>query len=255
MTLAPVFFRRFAFSVLVALLAVPSQAAAESRASSPERPLKIALVGDSTMSDYRADDPTRGWGQLLPQFLTPRTEVINVARGGASTKTFPADRWERVLREKPDFVLIQFGHNDSHAKDKPESTDAATDFRENLRRYLREARDAAITPVLVTPVRRRMFRSNGNLSEELRPYADAVRAVAVETGTTVIDLHALSGELYQRLGEEGSTSFTLNNQKNPEATGRGDRTHFTEDGARRIAELIVSELPRVDPRLAAVVRR
>lgn len=240
------------FLPLLAALVAPLLSVAET---APARPLSIALVGDSTMSDYPAASDTRGWGQLLPRLLTPEIKVLNVARGGASTKTFPADRWTRVLGERPDFVFIQFGHNDSHAKEKPESTDAATDFRDNLHRYLREAREAGITPVLVTPVRRRMFRANGGLTEELRPYADAVRAVATETNTPVLDLHALSGEVYQRLGEEGSTAFTLNRRDNADRPGRGDRTHFTEEGALRIAELVTGELPRIDPRLAAAVRR
>lgn len=237
---------RIAFFVL--LLAAPVLARAQSR------PLAIALVGDSTMCDYPAESDTRGWGQLLPRLLTPETKVLNVAKGGASTKTFPADRWTRVIGERPDFVFIQFGHNDSHAKEKPESTDAATDFRDNLRRYLREARDAGITPVLVTPVRRRIFRSGGNLTEELRPYAEAVRAVAAETNTPVLDLHSLSGEVYLRLGEEGSTFFTLNKRDDADRPGRGDRTHFTEQGALRIAQLVVAEFPRIDPRLASAVR-
>lgn len=223
--------------------------------AAPARPVSIALVGDSTMCDYPAESDTRGWGQLLPRLLVPETRTLNVARGGASTKTFPADRWTRVLSEKPDFVLIQFGHNDSHAKEKPESTDAATDFRTNLRRYIREARDAGITPVLITPVRRRLFRGNGMLTEELRPYAEAVVAVAVETNTPVIDLHSLSGTVFQRLGEEGSTFFTLNKRDDADRPGRGDRTHFTEQGALRIAELVAAEFPRIDPALAQALHK
>ena len=45
-------------------------------------------------------------------------------------------RWAKALAEKPQFVLIQFGHNDSHAKDHPEATDAATDYRDYLRRAI-----------------------------------------------------------------------------------------------------------------------
>jgi lysophospholipase L1-like esterase len=248
MKLPLLFFVRFA---LAAFLAPGLGAASESAPASS--PLTIALVGDSTMCNYPSDSDTRGWGQQLPQLLTRATKVLNVAKGGASTKTFPAERWRQVIDARADFVFIQFGHNDSHAKEKPESTDAATTFRDNLRRYIGEAREAGITPVLVTPVRRRLFRSNGKLSEELRPYAEAVLIVAGETNTPVVDLHSLSGEVYQRLGEEGSTDFTLNRRDNADRPGLGDRTHFTAEGARRIAELVVADFPRVDPRLAGAV--
>ncbi len=36
-----------------------------------------------------------------------------------------------------------------------------TDFKDNLRRYITEARGAGIAPVLVTPPRRRLFQDGG----------------------------------------------------------------------------------------------
>lgn len=211
-------------------------------------PLKVGLIGDSTMCDYPATSHKRGWGQLLPEWLAPGTVVINEARGGKSTKTFPADRWQRVLAAKPDFILIQFGHNDSHAKDKPEATDAATDYRENLRRYVAEARAAGAEPILVTPVRRRVFRK-GALTNELTRYADAMKAVAAESGVKVIDLHATSGELYTRLGEKGSEGFTANVTDDADRPGRDDRTHFTPEGAKAMARLVADGLRGIAPRL------
>lgn len=216
--------------------------------------LKIGIIGDSTVCDYAESSPKRGWGQLLSEFLEPNVTVINEAKGGASTKSFPGERWDRVRTAKPDFVLIQFGHNDSHAKDKPESTDAATDYRENLRRYVREARAVGAEPVLITPVRRRVFR-DGVLSTELTRYADAMKAVAAEMKVKLIDLHATSGELYARLGEEASTGFTMNQPDNADRPGQGDRTHFTPEGARAMARLVVEELRGIDPRLDRAVKR
>jgi lysophospholipase L1-like esterase len=206
-----------------------------------DTPLRLALIGDSTVCDYNSTSDKRGWGQFLSEFLPKDTQIANLARGGASTKTFPPDRWQRVLSSKPDCVLIQFGHNDSHAKDKPESTDAATDYRDNLRRYVREARDAGIRPILVTPVRRRLYK-NGHPTTELARYADAMKAVATELDVPLIDLHATSGALFDRLGEEGSNAFTVNKPDNADRPGLGDRTHFTETGAREIARLVAADL-------------
>ncbi|RRJ95860.1 rhamnogalacturonan acetylesterase [Opitutaceae bacterium TAV4] len=212
-------------------------------------PLKLALIGDSTVCDYKPTSPMRGWGQLLHEFLPKDTQITNAARGGLSTKTFPPDRWQGVLAAKPDYVLIQFGHNDSHAKDKPESTAAATDYRDNLRRFVREARVAGVTPILVTPVHRRLYK-NGHPTNELGRYADAMKAVATELDVKLIDLHATSGTLFDRLGEDGTESYTVNKLDNADRPGLGDRTHFTETGAREIARLVAVGLTEIEPRIA-----
>ena len=216
--------------------------------------LKIALIGDSTVCNYPDDIRQRGWGQMLPEFLVADTLVINQARGGLSTKTYPADLWRRVRDAKPDFILIQFGHNDSHARDKPESTDAATDYQENLRRFVREAREIGASPILVTPVRRRLFQANGELSAELQPYADAMKIVASQMAVPIVDLHALSGELYKKLGEDASIDFTMNHEDLADRTGKGDRTHFTGHGAREMARLVAASLGGIDARLADAVK-
>ncbi|MEZ0216966.1 MAG: SGNH/GDSL hydrolase family protein, partial [Rariglobus sp.] len=121
------------FILFLATLSLLSLALADTANVAPA-PLKIGIIGDSTVSNYKESMHQRGWGQLLPEFLKPGVVVINEAKPGRSTKTFANDLWQRVLAAKPDFILIQFGHNDSHDKGKPEATDAATDYRENLRR-------------------------------------------------------------------------------------------------------------------------
>jgi lysophospholipase L1-like esterase len=74
----------------------------------------LYVVGDSTA---RSDAPLRGWGSEIGAFFDPaKINVVNCAIGGRSTRTFITDgRWDKILAElKPgDFVLVQFGHNDS----------------------------------------------------------------------------------------------------------------------------------------------
>jgi lysophospholipase L1-like esterase len=217
-------------------------------------PLKIALIGDSTVCNYPAESRQRGWGQLLPEFLNADTIVINEARGGLSTKTYPDKLWDKVIAAKPDYILIQFGHNDSHAKDKPESTDAATDYRENLRRYINEAREAGAEPILITPVRRRLFQTDGTPTTELQRYADAMKTVAADLSVPVVDLYTLSGDLYKKLGEAGSTDFTMNNTDHADRPGLGDRTHFTEHGAREMARLVATGLAEQIPALKTAIK-
>lgn len=204
------------------------------------QPRTVAVVGDSTVCNYPPDSLLRGWGQMLPSFF-PGTEVQNEAQAGRGTKTFPRDRWERVLTAKPEYVLIQFGHNDSHEKSKPESTDAETDFRVNLRRFIDEARAAGIGPILVTPPRRRLFR-DGRPTRELEPYANGIIEVGKETDVPVIDLYAESGRRFEELGEKGSAAYTANRPPGAAPGSPEDRTHFTEFGARKLAEMVAIRL-------------
>ena len=223
---------------LAALICAPRVEAAE--------PLRLVIIGDSTVCDYPPDVPERGWGQFIQGYFKDALRVINLAKSGRSTKTFIKEGlWDKALKEKPDFVLIQFGHNDSHGPGKGESTDAATDYRDYLRRYIDESRAAGATLILVTPMHRRTFGSGGKLKDILQPYASAMKAVASEKKVSVIDLHTASGELFQRLGDAGSAE--LANKPN-------DRTHFGEKGARAMAELVMKELSKADPRLKSELK-
>jgi lysophospholipase L1-like esterase len=67
-----------------------------------------------------------------------------------------------------------------------------------------------------------------------------MKAVAAETRVAVIDLHARSGALFEKLGESGSAEL---------ANRAGDRTHFNEKGAKAMAELVMQELPVAEPAL------
>jgi lysophospholipase L1-like esterase len=207
----------------------------------PAEPLRIVIIGDSTVCDYPAESPNRGWGQFIQGYFQDSVKVLNHAASGRSTKTFIAEgRWQKALAEKPHYVLIQFGHNDSHAAERPESTDAATTYREFLRRYIDEARAIGATPILVTPMVRRTFEADGSLHDELAAYAEAMKAVAVEMKAAIIDLHATSARLVSQLGEAGSAEH---------ANSSGDRTHFSEAGAKAMAALVMQELPAAAPAL------
>ena len=205
--------------------------------------LTIIIIGDSTVCNYPAEHACRGWGQFIAEHFKDGVRVANHAASGRSTKTFIAEgRWKRALAEKPDFVLIQFGHNDSHGAGKPEATDAATDYRDFLRRYVDESRAAKATPIFITPMHRRNFDADGKLKDILQPYADAMKAVAAEKKVPLIDLHTSSGALFSKLGKDHCPEL---------ANAPTDFTHFNEKGARAMSALVMKELPATDPRLAA----
>ncbi|HBO44966.1 MAG TPA: hypothetical protein DD670_13760 [Planctomycetaceae bacterium] len=238
---------------LLAVGLLPGLAWAEQAKPSepPENPppIRIVVVGDSTVASYgrKADGrlPIAGWGQLLGEAFCDAVSVSNHAAGGRSSSSFVWEgRWAKAIAEKPDYVLIQFGHNDCPGKGI-RYNDPATTYRDYLRRYVRYSRAAGAKPVLVTPMARRTFDDRGKITTSLAPYAEAMRAVAEEEECPVIDLHAASVELFNRLGDEGSAD--LSNKP-------GDRTHFSEKGARTLVGLIMEQLTEVEPTLRGYVK-
>lgn len=233
------------FSRILAIFSIAFVGLVTVRAADPA-PVKIAIIGDSTVCEYPEDAPSRGWGHYIGESFKDNVKIVNLAAGGRSTKSFIKEgRWTKTLAEKPQFILIQFGHNDSHAKEKPEATDASTDYREYLRQYVNEARGIGAVPVFVTPMLRRNYKPDGSLDDILQPYADAMKTVAAELKVPVVDLHTISRELYLQLGPEKSREL----ENKP-----GDNTHFGEKGARAMAELVMSKLPAAVPELQPLLK-
>lgn len=205
--------------------------------------LRVVLAGDSTVATVAQTKKDRpdlaGWGQMLPEFM-PQATIINHAKGGASSKSFrSAGYWDKVIAEKPDYVLIQFGHNDQPGKGERRATDAEGDYRDNLRQFISEVRAVGGKPVLVTSVVRRVFE-NGKLVDTLQPYADAAKAVGAETGVPVIDLHHRSKLFAIQMGEKFGLRY---------APSETDRTHFNKEGARMIARMVAEGLVREVPEI------
>jgi lysophospholipase L1-like esterase len=81
-----------------------------------------------------------------------------MARGGRSSKSFIAEGlWKKCLDLKPDYVLIQFGHNDQPGHGADRETDPNTTYRQFMTQYVDDARAAGIKPVLITPMSRRQW--------------------------------------------------------------------------------------------------
>jgi lysophospholipase L1-like esterase len=207
----------------------------------------IFVAGDSTAATYAvADAPRAGWGQALPVFLRPEIAVVNEALSGASSKSFvDLGRLDRILAAiRPgDVLLVSFGHNDEKTADPTRYTEPWTTFQGYLRRYLDGARAAHAQPVLVTPVERRRFTAGGAASLSHGEYPDAMRALAAETRTPLIDLTALSLARWNALGPEATKRefLWLDAGASPNyPSGVSDNTHFQAHGAIEVARLVVS---------------
>ena len=207
-----------------------------------DQPLRMVIVGDSTVCHYPTNSVRRGWGMFIQDYFnSSQLQVVNLALSGRSTKTFIKEgHWGAALKEKPAYVLIQFGHNDSHSPEKPEATDAKTTYREYLRKYIDDARAIGARPVLITPMCRRNFGPDGRIRNTLLPYADAMKIVAKEKRVPLVDLNALSVELCNKLGKEACNGL---------ANDPSDETHFNAKGAKEMARLVMQQLPVAEPSL------
>src|SRR5689334_17404868 len=97
-------------------------------AQDPPRAVRVVLVGDSTVND------AGGWGPGFRAYFGSRMDVVNLAKNGRSSKSFRAEGlWKPAVAGKPDYILIQFGHNDGPGKGADRETDPATTFRENMK--------------------------------------------------------------------------------------------------------------------------
>lgn len=194
--------------ILASLMLAGPVLAADPAPDTPRpRMAKIVLIGDSTVAVQG------GWGPSFCGYhVTSAVACVNLAKGGRSSGNYRAERsWEIAMEEVKGggfdrtYVLIQFGHNDQPGK-PGRSTDLATEFPANLKRYVEEIRAAGAEPILVTPLTRRQFKE-GILQDDLGPWAETTRRVAADLKVPVINLHARSRQAVQEMGPTQANRF------------------------------------------------
>lgn len=225
-------------------------------AATPNARPTLYLIGDSTVKNGqgRGDGGLWGWGNYLPAaFDTTRLRVENDARGGTSTRTFRTmGLWDKVKAKiKPgDYVLMQFGHNDSSPL--TDSTRARGTIRSNgdesqevynyltkqkevvhsygwyLRQFVAEAKAQGATVVICSPIPRNEW-SGGKVKRNTSDYGQWAAAAARQTGVAYIDLNQLIADRYDRAGEATVRATYFNTT---------DHTHTIEAGAKLNAEAV-----------------
>ncbi len=200
----------------------------------------VTLVGDSTVAEGG------GWGPGFRAAVQGKVEVRNLARNGRSSKSFRDEgAWTLAIDGKANYILVQFGHNDCPGKGPERETVPATTYRQNLTRYLTEARAAGAVPVLVTSIVRRTFTADGKIKPDcLVPFVEQTRTLAAETKTPLIDLYSLTKELSERIGLEASDALGPRS-----ADGKPDRTHLAPKGQQEIGAIAAREFLRLFPAL------
>ena len=237
-------------------------------------PVKVFLIGDSTMADYslyEGEDylkeryPLMGWGQVFQPFMQadslPKLRklirgdsvlVVNKARGGRSTRTFFEEgRWAEVYQSlsKGDLVLIQFGHNDA-AENKPERYVNIQGYQQYLRLFVQQARQKGAVPILLTPVNRNYPWQQEQLTSAHGAYPDAMKAVARELNVPLLDLTQRSIDHFTARGKDYVTKNYFMNLPAGVYTaypeGQSDNTHFQPEGARAVARLVFEGLQALE---------
>ncbi|MBR5678551.1 MAG: rhamnogalacturonan acetylesterase [Paludibacteraceae bacterium] len=229
---------------------------------------RVFTIGDSTMSDYKpAATPKRGWGMYLQAFFNPDSvEVVNCGKSGASTRTFyeTANLWPSVKKQfhTGDYLIIQFAHNDEkckgedvyvqNAKLRAEGKDTLSDLRgtepnttykEYLFKFVNEAREYGITPILMSPLCRAYFKE-GKINDEGRhklaenkDYVKSMQQVAADMWVPFLDMTAASQEFLERQGKDYCMAHYFN---------CGDKTHTSAEGGMMVATLaynLISQEP------------
>jgi lysophospholipase L1-like esterase len=213
----------------VAAFAIAGHAiAAQSKA------VTIGLIGDSTVAT------TYGWGPAFAKRCKDTVTVLNYAKNGATLDS-RSRKLDELLQEKPDVVLVQFGHNDMKKYD-------AKDYGRKLTGYVVRIKRAGAKAVVLSSVTRRHFDETGKIAPRvvngdrtLPQFAQSARSVAREQVVPFIDLNAISIEHHNRIGPEASVAYNFKET---------DRTHFSPAGAAAIANLIIQELRVAVPELA-----
>ncbi|ESQ81295.1 lipase [Asticcacaulis sp. YBE204] len=261
--------------IAAALLFATPVFAAEKPAAKPEKPTRIILVGDSTMTDKS------GYGKGFCAQFKPEVVCVNAARGGRSSKSYRVEGlWDKILEQLADksfgktYVLVAFGHNDGSSK--PERhTNIETEFGPNMRGYVFDVKKAGATPVLVTPLTQRHFK-NGKVQNDLLPWAQVTRLIARTTGTTLVDLYAEGQTKVQEMGI--AESLTLAGQPVPQnvidavptgttvpavftdaSQGQGsaqafDYTHTGPKGSDYFGKMTVDLWVAADPKIKALLK-
>jgi len=205
----------------------------------------IFLAGNSTVTDQEYE-PWASWGQMFPCFLKPNVVVANYAESGETLLAFKREnRLKKILSrmKKGDFLFMEFAHNDQ--KTGGNHLEAFTAYKDELKYYITEAKKKGGIPVLVTSTNRRRFDENGKIINTLEDYPAAMRQLAKEENIMLIDLNAMSKDLYEALGPEVSKKAFVHypaNSYQGQTQALADDTHFNPYGAYELARCVVQAI-------------
>jgi lysophospholipase L1-like esterase len=222
----------------------------------------VYIAGDSTVMSYRASYnlyPQQGWGGRLPEYFTTAVTFSNHAIGGRSSNSFVDDGHLATILaaiQPGDYLLIQFGHNDGNTSPAL-FTDPFTTYKTYLAMYIDGAVLHGATPVLVTPMGRRSYDSNGAFINDFVDRCTAMKQLAIAKNCKLIDLNTKSIAYYNSIGVNATTNVFLWLAAGlyPNfPTGVQDHTHFQEYGASQLAGLVAQGIQEINLPIKSFIR-
>ncbi len=218
----------------------------------------VFLIGDSTVRNGGGDGNNGewGWGDFLQQHLdSKKVNVVNRAVGGLSSRTFyTGNYWQRTLNmmHPGDLLVMQFGHNDNApindnirargtlkgTADNYEKIDnlltgkpeTVYSYGGYLRRFIGEAHARGINVVICSPVPRKIWKDK-KIAREENSYPEWARQVALQSGSSFIDLNNEIANHYDQLGV-----------KKVEQLFADEHTHTSKAGAELNAAIVAKSL-------------
>jgi lysophospholipase L1-like esterase len=242
----------------------------------PTKKIKVWLAGDSTMMNCSGACPC-GWGSQFQALFTSNATVVNDAVGGRSIQTWLYDpnvtsttdasgecvidpktystRWQDMIDAtngmKPgDYLFIEFGINDGDST-CPRHVGTAL-FQSYLGTMAQAALKLGAQPIFLTSTS--AIACSGSTAQANRGFGPQTKAAGTANNVPVIDLTALSAQLYTSLGLcPNSSDYTSNTS----AVGKffcDDHTHFETAGAAQIASVVAKALKDQGIGLAAYLK-
>ncbi len=221
------------------------------------------IIGDSTVKngDGTGKGSLWGWGDFIaPYFDTAKISIRNHAIGGRSSRTFITEgRWDKVLAtlKKGDYVIMQFGHNDSGPLDDTarargtikgigeeskevynpimKKQEVVYSYGHYMRQYIRDAKAKGAIAIVCSPIPRNDWKE-GKVTRSAESYAGWAQQVAKEEGAYFIDLNNLVATKYEAMGADAVKPFFP-----------GDHTHTNIDGAKLNAQIVAEQLKEIKP--------
>lgn len=218
----------------------------------------VFFTGDSTVKNNdNSDDGMWGLGSVAAcAFDTTKVTLYNNAKAGRSTRTYLEEgRWDEVYNsiQPGDYVFIQFGHNDMGAIDTKRERAAINGTADSshvyrmastrrykvvytfgwyLRKFVQDVREKGGIPVLISFTPRNEWK-NGKIERRNNSAAGWTRQVAEETGCLFVDLHNLTADHLDKLGEKKAAAYYNH-----------DHTHLSKKGAILNATLLAKGLKK-----------
>ncbi|MDO4553966.1 MAG: GDSL-type esterase/lipase family protein [Lachnospiraceae bacterium] len=238
----------------------------------------IFIAGDSTSAYYSSGkSPWEGWGQEFYRYFTGKntvrqksytelgfnTEYLNGYREykmsnltienwsvpGESTTTFlSSGKWDGILNKaKPgDYVFVQFGHNDS-VKSKGVKYTSLSDYRKNLKTFIKSCEQRGVTCVLLSPIPKYSFTSSGNCQIWVNSYRKAMKSVAAANNVPFLDIGYYGSIFLTNIGKSAAKPYYLIVGKGKYSyfpDGTKDYIHLQKKGADKFAQIVAARITK-----------